>query len=159
MRKGLPWTFLMVQVSCWIFSALVCRGGGREESSFFLKNILLCIMLESTVFLKHIKRYYPTIFSHAVFPIRNLTSMLSQFLKYLFSLADTALYHLLCAIWLWYMSIWSLGQEDTLEEEMATLSSILSWEILWTEEPGRLYSIGLQRIGHAWATSLFMVLQ
>ena len=38
----------------------------------------------------------------------------------------------------------SLGQEDSLEQEMATLSSILGWEIPWTEEPGGLQSIGLQ---------------
>ena len=44
--------------------------------------------------------------------------------------------------------IWSLGQEDTLEKEMATHSSILAWEIPWTEEPGRLQSIGSQRVGH-----------
>ena len=41
----------------------------------------------------------------------------------------------------------SLGWEDPLEEEMATCSSILAWEIPWTEEPGGLQSIGLQRIG------------
>ena len=42
----------------------------------------------------------------------------------------------------------SLDQEDLLEEEMATLSSILAWEIPWTEEPGRLQSMGSQRVGH-----------
>ena len=42
----------------------------------------------------------------------------------------------------------SLGGEDPLEKEMATHSSILAWEIPWTEEPGGLQSIGLQRIGH-----------
>ena len=42
----------------------------------------------------------------------------------------------------------SLGQEDSLEEEMATHSSILAWEIPWTEEPGRLESRGSERIGH-----------
>ena len=41
-----------------------------------------------------------------------------------------------------------LGQEDSLEEEMATHSSILAWRIPQTEEPGRLQSIGLQRLGH-----------
>ena len=41
-----------------------------------------------------------------------------------------------------------LGQEDSLEKEMATHSSILAWRIPWTEEPGRLQSMGLQRIGH-----------
>ena len=41
-----------------------------------------------------------------------------------------------------------LGQEDALEEGMATQSSILAWRIPWTEEPGRLQSMGLQRVGH-----------
>ena len=42
----------------------------------------------------------------------------------------------------------SLGQEDSLEKEMATHSSILAWEILWTEEPGGLWSMGVTRVGH-----------
>ena len=42
----------------------------------------------------------------------------------------------------------SLGQEDPLEEGMVTLSSILAWEIPWMEEPGRLQSVGSQRVGH-----------
>ena len=42
----------------------------------------------------------------------------------------------------------SLGQEDPLEEAMATHSSILAWRIPWTEEPGGLQSIGLQRVEH-----------
>ena len=42
----------------------------------------------------------------------------------------------------------SLGQEDPLEEEMATHSSILTWRILWTEELGRLQSMELQRVRH-----------
>ena len=42
----------------------------------------------------------------------------------------------------------SLGQEDTLENEMATHSSILSWEIPWTEESGGLQSMGSQRVKH-----------
>ena len=42
----------------------------------------------------------------------------------------------------------SLGQEDSLVTEMATHSTILAWKILWTEKPGGLQSIGLQRIGH-----------
>ena len=41
-----------------------------------------------------------------------------------------------------------LGQEDPLEEGMATHSSILAWEIPWTEEPGGLQSMGSQRVGH-----------
>ena len=46
----------------------------------------------------------------------------------------------------------SLGQEDPLEEEMATHSSILAWEIPWTEETGRLQSMGSQRVRNDWAT-------
>ena len=42
----------------------------------------------------------------------------------------------------------SLGQEDPLEKEMAAHSNILAWKIPWTEEPGRLQSLGLQRVGH-----------
>ena len=42
----------------------------------------------------------------------------------------------------------SLGWEDALEKEMATHSSTLAWKIPWTEEPDRLQSMGLQRVGH-----------
>ena len=46
------------------------------------------------------------------------------------------------------MGVRSLGQEDPLEEAMATHSSILVWRIPWTEEPGGLQPVGLQRVGH-----------
>ena len=42
----------------------------------------------------------------------------------------------------------SLGQEDLLEKEIATQSSILPWKIPWLEEPGRLQFMGSQRVGH-----------
>ena len=47
--------------------------------------------------------------------------------------------------------VWSLDREDPLGEEMATNSNILAWKFSWTEEPGRLQSMGLQRVGHCWA--------
>ena len=47
----------------------------------------------------------------------------------------------------------SLGREDLLEKEMAIHSSTIAWKIPWTEEPGRLQSMGSQRVGHDWATS------
>ena len=47
----------------------------------------------------------------------------------------------------------SLGWEDPLEKEMTIHSSTIAWEIPWTEEPGRLQSMGSQRVGHDWATS------
>ena len=49
----------------------------------------------------------------------------------------------------------SLSQEDPLETEMATHSSIPAWRISWTEEPGRLQSMRLQTVGHDWATNTF----
>ena len=50
------------------------------------------------------------------------------------------------------MQIWSLGWEDSLEKEMETHSIILAWKIPWTEEPGGLQSMGLQRVEHDLAT-------
>ena len=49
---------------------------------------------------------------------------------------------------MWETWVRSLGWEDLLEKEMATHSSTLAWKILWTEEPGRLPSMGSQRVGH-----------
>ena len=49
---------------------------------------------------------------------------------------------------MWEIQVLSLGQEDTLEKEMATHSSTLAWKIPWMEEPGRLQFMGLQRVGH-----------
>ena len=46
------------------------------------------------------------------------------------------------------IQVQSLGQEDPLEEEMATHSSILAWDIPWTEESGELQSMELQRVEH-----------
>ena len=53
---------------------------------------------------------------------------------------------------MWETPVWSLGGEDPLEEGMATHYIILAWRIPWTEEPGGLQSMGLQRSGHDWAT-------
>ena len=66
-------------------------------------------------------------------------SLVAQMVKNLLEMQDT-----------W---VWSLGQEDPLEKGMATHSSILAWEIPWTEEPGELMSTGLQRVGHNWGTN------
>ena len=68
-----------------------------------------------------------------------LTSLVAQMVKHLPTMQETR--------------VRSLGQED-LEKEMATHSSILACEIPWTEEPGWLLSMGSQRVGHDWATSL-----
>ena len=49
---------------------------------------------------------------------------------------------------LWETGLQSLGGEDPLEKEMATHSSTLTWKVPWTEEPGRLQSMGSQRVRH-----------
>ena len=62
------------------------------------------------------------------------TSLVAQTIKHLPTMQET-----------W---VQSLGWEDALEKEMATHSSILAWNIPWTEEPGRLQSTGSKRVGH-----------
>ena len=69
-----------------------------------------------------------------------LTSLVAQMVKRLPTMRET--------------QVQSLGREDLLEKEMATPSSILAWKIPWTVEPGRLQSMGSQRVGHDWVTSL-----
>ena len=54
---------------------------------------------------------------------------------------------------MWETWVPSLGREDPLEKEMATHSSAIAWKIPWTEEPGRLKSMGSQRVGHDQHTS------
>ena len=53
---------------------------------------------------------------------------------------------------MWETWVWSLGWEDPLEEGMETHSNILDWRLPWTEEPSRLQTRRLQRVGHDWAT-------
>ena len=57
---------------------------------------------------------------------------------------------------MWDPRVQSLGWEDLLEKEMATHSSTLAWKIPWRKEPGRLQSMGSQRVRHDWATSMSM---
>ena len=62
------------------------------------------------------------------------TSMVAQMVKHLPTMQET--------------QVRSLGWEDPLEKEMATHPSTLAWKIPWTEECGRLQSMGSQRVGH-----------
>ena len=63
-----------------------------------------------------------------------LTSLVAQMVKRLSTMQETR--------------VQSLGWEDPLEKEMAIHSSTIAWKIPWTEEPGRLQSLGSQRVGH-----------
>ena len=69
------------------------------------------------------------------------TSLVAQMVKYLSTMQET-----------WVLS---LGWKDPVEKEMANHLSTIAWKIPWTEGPGRLQSMGSQRVGHDWATSLF----
>ena len=69
-----------------------------------------------------------------VAPVQMRGSLVAQTVKRLSAMLET-----------W---VRSLGWEDPLEKEMTTHSSTLAWKIPWTEEPGRLQSMGLQRVGH-----------
>ena len=68
-----------------------------------------------------------------------MASLVAELVKHLLAMQET--------------QVWSLGQKDPLEKEMATPFSILAWRIPWTEEPGGLQSMGLQKVGHDWVTN------
>ena len=68
------------------------------------------------------------------------TSLVAQMVKRLSTVRETL--------------VQALAWEDPLEKEMAIHSSTIAWKIPWTEEPGRLQSMGLQRVRHDWASSL-----
>ena len=72
--------------------------------------------------------------------ITALTSLVAQTVKRLSTMQETR--------------VQSLGWEDPLEKEKAIHSSTIAWKIPWTQEPGRLQSMGSQRVRHDWATSL-----
>ena len=55
---------------------------------------------------------------------------------------------------MWETQVRSLSRKDPLEKDLSTHSSILAWRIPWTEEPGKLQSMGSQRVRHDWVTSL-----
>ena len=84
---------------------------------------------------------------------KSLLLMVSSIWKFIRSDLRMAFYHNLPAVqetWVWF-----LRWQDPLEKGMATHSSILVWKIPWTEESGRLQSMGLLRVGHNWVNNTF----
>ena len=79
-------------------------------------------------------RLWPELITLALLTVELAQSLVAQRVKRLPTMPETR--------------VQSLGQEDPLEKAMATHSSTLAWKIPWTEEPGRLQSMGLQRVGH-----------
>ena len=97
-----------------------------------------------------------------IFCLGKGTDIIHSFYHHWQMFADTLLYKLSFLVAqmvkslpaMWETGVQSLGQEDTLEKEMATHSSTLAWKIPWMEEPERLQSMVSQRVRHNWATSL-----
>ena len=108
----------------------------NEKKIFFPLTVLIYLVLSYFVGLKIYRK------SKYRCPCTDLSSLVAQMVKRLPTMWET-----------W---VQSLGCEDLLEKEMATHSSILPWKIPWMEEPGGLQSMGLQRVGHDWATSLHL---
>ena len=86
------------------------------------------------VLIGHLYVFFREISIQSLCPFINWVSLVAQRVKRLPAMQETC--------------VQSLSREDSLEKEMATHSSILAWRIPWTEEPGRLQSMGLQRVGH-----------
>ena len=84
------------------------------------------------------------------YSVHNMASLLILHMLYILLAFWTCLVAQMvkCLPTMWEIWVQSLGQEDLLEKEMATHSSILAWKIPWMEEPGRLQSMGAQRVSH-----------
>ena len=140
-RRAQPdwqWLFLKDPIPLFAPSSGVGSSVGYEQlKQAGLLKALLC--LSHTLFYYNIILQSPPKGKKESFPFEG-ASLVAQRLKRLPAMWET-----------W---VRSLGQEDPLEKEKATHSSILAWRIPWTEEPGRLQSVGSQRVGHDWMTSL-----
>ena len=112
------------------------KSSYKEKKLFFL-FLYFCIYMKRWIFTK-----LTVITVNAIIMLYTLTwaSLVAQRLKRLPGMRETR--------------AWSLGREDPLEKEIAPHSSTLACRIPWREEPGRLQSMGSQRVGHDWATSL-----
>ena len=115
---------------------------GTFEVWFFIRSVQFSCSVVSNSLRPHGLQYTMRLCpspTPRVYPTHVWTSLVAQMVKRLPAMRET-----------W---VQSLGQEDPLEKETATHSSTLAWKIPWTEEPGRLQSMGSQRVGHDWATS------
>ena len=131
-KLSLLWllSHLSIGQKVFVYRHLKFRIVHQQLVSLFYDNILSLHLFSS-----HFKKiFFFLIYTHG------LTSLVAQTIKCLPTVRET-----------W---VWSLGREDPLEKALATHCSTLAWKIPWNEEPGRLQSMGLQRVGHDWATSL-----
>ena len=112
----------------------ICKLDSQQEFAVCLSKLKqgLCINLEGWDWERDGRK-----FQKGVGICIYRTSLVAQMVK-----------HLLI---MWETWVQSLGQEDPLEKEMTTHSSILAWKIPWTEEPGGLPSLRSHRVGHDWS--------
>jgi len=113
-----------------------------NDVAFFYENISIFLLSINYMFNKYLKG---CLFRFLLSTFLQSTSLVAQTVKRLPTM--------------WETRVQSLGREDLLEKEMATHSSILAWKIPWMVEPGRLQSMGSQRVGYDWATSLPTVIR
>ena len=116
------------------FLSLVIAFLFHNSHSKWCKVISLCDLILTSLMVARL-----SIFS-CTFWLFVWASLLAQMVKHLSRMRETR--------------VRSLGWEDPLEKEMAIHSSTIAWKIPWTEEPGRLQSMGSLRAGHDWVTSL-----
>ena len=126
---------LLIQSHLFIFVFISVTLGDRS------KKILLQFMSKSVL----------PIFSSKSFIVSNLTFRSWIHFEFIFVVAHMVK-NLLAVQETW---VWAMGQEDPLEMGMATHSSILAWRIPWVEEPGKIQSMGSQRVQYDWATNPF----
>ena len=135
-------------ISEWWFLHIISKS---ESDNYLLSNYSWTFKLQLWLFKTNkqtktvTNKYVKYVLQNTVLRLTEMWAFLvAQRLKHLPAMRET--------------QVWSLGWKDPLEKEMATHSSILAWKIPWTEEPGRLQSMGSQRVGHDWATSQFTTL-
>ena len=131
-------------------------------------HLLLCPQVHSLhlhLYSCPVNRFISTIFLDSMY----MCNVLFRFLCVLYGIKIQVFMQVILISLLYGLPLWltvknlpvmpetwvlSLDQEDPLEKGMTTHSSILAWRIPWTEEPGRLQSMALQRVGHDWTTTI-----
>ena len=115
---------LVCSFSCWIFCLLTFRNSLYVMDTSLVSHILCKYLLPVCGLIYH----------------NVLASLVAQKVKNLSTMQEMG------------RRVWSLGQEDPVEKGMATYTSSLAWRIPWTEEPGGLQCMALQKVGHDLAT-------
>ena len=128
-----------LELSCFLndpadVGNLISGSSAFSKTNLNMWKFMVYVLLKPG--LENFKHFFTSVWDECIWAV--VASLVAQKLKHLPVMRET-----------W---VRSLGQEDTLEKEMATHSSILAWRIPWTEEPGGLQSTGSQKVRQDWAT-------